>query len=51
MLANPIFADYMQGYGQGALRALNLGTLKNLARLYWYTVEFGLIKSREGLRI
>jgi len=51
MLANPIFADYMQAYGQGGLRALNLGTLKNLARLYWYTVEFGLIKSENGLRI
>ncbi len=51
MLANPIFADYMQAYGQGGLRALNLGTLKNLARLYWYTVEFGLINSADGLRI
>ena len=51
MLANPIFADYMQAYGQGGLRALNFGTLKNLARLYWYTVEFGLINSPEGLRI
>ena len=51
MLANPVFADYMQAYGQGGLRALNLGTLKNLARLYWYTVEFGLINTPEGLRI
>lgn len=51
MLANPIFADYMQAYGQGGLRALNHGTLKNLARLYWYTVEFGLINSPQGLRI
>jgi len=51
MLANPVFADYMQAYGQGGLRALGLGTLKNLARLYWYTVEFGLINSAEGLRI
>jgi len=51
MLTNPTFADYMQAYGQGGLRALNLGTLKNLARLYWYTVEFGLIKRPEGLRI
>jgi len=51
MLANPVFADYMQAYGQGGLRALNLGTLKNLARLYWYTVEFGLINSPKGLRI
>lgn len=51
MLANPVFADYMQAYGQGGLRALNLGTLKNLARLYWYTVEFGLINTPNGLRI
>ena len=51
MLANPVFADYMQAYGKGGLRALTLGTLKNLARLYWYTVEFGLINSPEGLRI
>ena len=51
MLANPVFADYMQAYGQGGLRALTLGTLKNLARLYWYTVEFGLIKGADGLKI
>jgi phenylalanine-4-hydroxylase len=51
MLANPVFADYMQAYGQGGLRALNLGTLHNLARLYWYTVEFGLIETPDGLRI
>ncbi len=51
MLANAVFADYMQAYGQGGLRALGLGTLKNLARLYWYTVEFGLINSPNGLRI
>lgn len=52
MLAHPIFADYMQAYGKGGQRALNeFGALKNLARLYWYTVEFGLIASPEGLRI
>jgi phenylalanine-4-hydroxylase len=51
MLANPVFADYMQAYGQGGLRALNLGTLHHLARLYWYTVEFGLIETSKGLRI
>src|SRR6516162_4886860 len=50
-LLNPIFADYMQAYGQGGLKALGLGHLKRLARLYWYTVEFGLIATPEGLRI
>jgi phenylalanine-4-hydroxylase len=48
---NPIFADYMQAYGAGGLKALSLGGLKKLARLYWYTVEFGLIRRPEGLRI
>ncbi len=51
LLANPIFGDYMQAYGEGGLRSLNSGCLKNLAALYWYTVEFGLIKTSEGLRI
>ncbi|HJU17409.1 MAG TPA: phenylalanine 4-monooxygenase [Stellaceae bacterium] len=51
MLMNPVFADYMQAYGQGGLKALGLGHLPYLARLYWYTVEFGLIATPEGLRI
>jgi len=51
MLMNPVFADYMQAYGQGGLKALRLGALHNLARLYWYTVEFGLIETPAGLRI
>ncbi len=51
LLANPVFADFMEAYGKGGNRALELGQLKNLARLYWYTVEFGLIRTDEGLRI
>ena len=51
MLTDPVFADYMQAYGEGGLRALGLERLHNLARLYWYTVEFGLIETDEGLRI
>jgi phenylalanine-4-hydroxylase len=51
LLANPAYADFMQAYGKGGQRALTLGRLANLARLYWYTVEFGLIRSRFGLRI
>ena len=52
MLAHPVFADYMQAYGKGGQRALaEFGALSNLARLYWYTVEFGLIAQSEGLRI
>lgn len=51
LLFNPVFADYMQRYGQGGLKAMKLGGLDNLARLYWYTVEFGLINTPQGLRI
>ncbi len=51
LLMNPVFADYLQAYGRGGLKALGLGHLQRLARLYWYTVEFGLIATEEGLRI
>jgi len=52
MLSHPVFADYMQAYGKGGQRALaQFGKLKNLARLYWYTVEFGLIAQTDGMRI
>ena len=51
LLANPVFADYMQAYGEGGLRALALNALDRLARLYWYTVEFGLIRQPEGMRL
>jgi phenylalanine-4-hydroxylase len=51
MLADPVFADYMQAYGKGGLRSLGFGALHKLARLYWYTVEFGLIEQAGALRI
>ncbi len=51
MLTDPVFADYMVAYGEGGLRSLRHASLKNLAALYWYTVEFGLIRTDEGLRI
>jgi phenylalanine-4-hydroxylase len=48
-----VFADYMQAYGQGGVKAHGIGpeALVNLTRLYWYTVEFGLIRDAGGLRI
>ena len=54
LLMNPVFADYMQAYGEGGLRAqreFGDEALLNLMRLYWYTVEFGLIREPAGLRI
>ena len=51
MLLNPVIAEFIQAYGQGGLRAKKLGVLEKLARVYWYTVEFGLVRQPEGLRI
>jgi phenylalanine-4-hydroxylase len=58
LLLNPVFADYMQAYGAGGVKAHGLGAdaLVHLTRLYWYTVEFGLIHEKnasgnDGLRI
>ena len=51
LLIHPVFADYLAGYGRNGLAAARQGALAPLARLYWYTVEFGLIRREEGLRI
>ena len=53
LLMIPAFADYMQAYGRGGVKAHGIGAdaLANLTRLYWYTVEFGLIRQHDGLRI
>lgn len=55
MLMHPVMADFIQMYGEAGLRAQRIGKLVELARVYWYTVEFGLVKEqvqgREALRI
>lgn len=51
MLTDSAYAENLQAYGAGALRILGSGHLRHLARLYWYTVEFGLLESPAGLRI
>ena len=51
LLFDPVFADYMQAYGRGGQKADGLHALEYLARLYWYTVEFGLVRTDAGLRV
>lgn len=51
MLMNSVMAQFIQAYGKGGLRAQAKGVLEKLARVYWYTVEFGLVQQAEGLRI
>jgi phenylalanine-4-hydroxylase len=50
LLALPTFAEFMAAYGRLGQVAKHGGALENLARLYWYMVEFGLIRTKEGLR-
>jgi phenylalanine-4-hydroxylase len=50
LLCDPVFADFMQAYGNAGIKAEAEGGLKMLARLYWYCVEFGLIRSGNQLR-
>jgi phenylalanine-4-hydroxylase len=50
MLADPVYADYMQEYGRAGWKAMRHNRLKALGALYWYTVEFGLVMERDGLR-
>ena len=51
MLTDPVYADYMQEYGKAGWKAMRYNRLKALGALYWYTVEFGLIRDGDHLRI
>ena len=51
LLMQPSYADYIAAYGRAGLAYAGQPALANLARLYWYTVEFGLMRTPEGLRI
>jgi phenylalanine-4-hydroxylase len=51
LLSQPVYADYLEAYGRLGLAAADDQELARLARLYWYTVEFGLARSADGLRI
>jgi len=50
LLCDPVFADFVQAYGAAGRKASAQGGLKMLARLYWYCVEFGLIRSGKELK-
>jgi phenylalanine-4-hydroxylase len=50
LLAHPVFADYMVEYGRAGPGAARMNAIPLLSRLYWYTIEFGLIDTPEGLR-
>jgi phenylalanine-4-hydroxylase len=50
LLFDPVYADHLHEYGKGGLKAMRLDAVKMLARLYWFTIEFGLMRTPHGVR-
>jgi len=50
LLFDRTYADHLHEYGKGGLKAMRLDAVKFLARLYWFTIEFGLIQTKLGIR-
>lgn len=51
LLLDPAIADFLELYGRAGARAMELGALDMLARLYWYTIEFGLVREAGALKV
>ena len=50
LLFDRTYADHLHEYGKGGLKAMRLNAVTFLARLYWYTIEFGLVRTKAGVR-
>lgn len=50
LLFDPVYAEHLHEYGKGGLKAMRLDAVNMLARLYWYSIEFGLVRTPQGLR-
>jgi len=50
LLFDRVYADHLYEYGKGGLKAMRLDAVKMLARLYWFTIEFGLMRTARGIR-
>jgi phenylalanine-4-hydroxylase len=50
LLFDRTYADHLYEYGKGGLKAMRLDAVKFLARLYWYTIEFGLMRIHNQIR-
>ncbi len=50
LLFDPVYAEHLSEYGKGGLKAIKLDAIRMLARLYWYTIEFGLVQTPAGVR-
>jgi len=50
LLFDRVYADHLYEYGKGGLKAMRLDAVRMLARLYWFTIEFGLMRTAGGIR-
>jgi phenylalanine-4-hydroxylase len=51
MHAHAVFADFLAHYGRVCASIADAGVLEKLGRLFWYTVEFGLIRQQDGIKV
>jgi len=51
MHAHPVFADFLQHYGSVCAKVKDPDALERLGRLFWYTVEFGLIRQDGKIKV
>src|ERR1017187_8142632 len=51
MHAHPVFADFLAHYGQLCSRIQEEAILERIGRVFWYTVEFGLIRQDGGVKV
>lgn len=51
MLLDPAIADFLELYGRAGARAMAMDALDMLARIYWYTIEFGLVHEDGALKV
>jgi phenylalanine-4-hydroxylase len=49
--AHPVFADFLQRFGQAATRAVTEEQVEAMARLFWFTVEFGLVQEDGRVKV
>lgn len=51
LLINPVIADFMQAFGRAGVATKSERKRLMLSRLYWFTVEVGLVAHQDGLRV
>jgi phenylalanine-4-hydroxylase len=49
--AHPVFADFLQRFGAAASRAVSEEQVEAMARLFWFTVEFGLVQEEGRVKV